>query len=456
MADADPRGAGAIAPSYQSTIAGDTVPPLPIFTEVAPTSVATHRVARSEYVDPAFAAREREALWPRVWYLAGRVEEVPESGDFIVYEGPISSILIIRDDEGHIHAFNNSCPHRGMKLCSGEGTLARITCPFHAFRWTLDGTLDHIPSRWDFPEIAGDDLPLGALRVDVWQGFIFVCHDAAAPPLKTYLGRMATEFADWDHGKRYAAKKLSKVMHANWKTCVETFIEAYHLVGIHPQALPFGGDSSAQYDVWPDQPHMSRFLQPLGVVSEQLGKALSEQEILAAAMQVIMGPAAAVPTLPEGVTARAFLAQMLRTDPALPAMSDTELLDAMQYSVFPNVVMFRSHFYPYAYRFTPDRDDPNRATYDFYIFEPIPESGEMAPVETLRLDDATNFSESGAFPPWLGQIYDQDTEGLAALQSGLRNGGNGDIRFARYQESRIRHLHETLHAYLGGNSRTFT
>ncbi|MEY4720767.1 MAG: hypothetical protein RIQ46_492, partial [Pseudomonadota bacterium] len=55
---------------------------------------------------------------------------------------------------------------------------------------------------------------------------------------------------------------------------------------------------------------------------------------------------------------------------------------------------------------------------------------------------------SGAFPPWLGQIFDQDTEGLAMLQAGLRDGGDGNVLFARYQESRIRHLHEVLYRYM--------
>ncbi len=444
------RGIGARAPTYQEVIAGDALAPLGIFTDVAPSSVNINKVPRAQYTDPGFAAAERDSMWSRVWYLAGRVEEVPEPCDFLVYEGPLNSILVVRDDSGNLNAYNNSCPHRGMKLCSGEGAVSKITCPFHAFRWTLDGELDHIPSRWDFPEIDSDNFPLDRLRVDQWQGFIFVCHDPDAPSLHSYLGRTVTDFAAWDHGKRYAAKKLRKVMHANWKTCIETFIEAFHLVGIHPQALPFGGETSAQYDVWPDQPHMSRMLQPLGVASDQYKGSLDQQQILAAALKTLMGAEAEVPQLPDGMSARAFLAQMLRADPATPPISDTELLDAMQFSIFPNMVLFRSMFYPYVYRFTPDRTDPNRATYDFYIFEPLPADGIAPPVETIDLGDDQSFSESGVFPQWLGQIYDQDTDGLANLQSGLRDGGNGDIHFARYQESRIRHLHQTLEVYLGG------
>ncbi|WP_068071765.1 aromatic ring-hydroxylating oxygenase subunit alpha [Novosphingobium lentum] len=437
------------APTYQQVIARDAVPPLPIFTEVAPSEVAVDAVDRTRYLDPAFAQAEREAMWSRVWYLAARVEQVPEAGDFITYEGPLGSLIVVRDDAGTIRAFRNSCPHRGMKLCVGDGAVARITCPFHSFSWHLDGSLAHIPSRWDFAEAESRDLSLPAVRAEEWQGFVFVNHDPAAPPLDQYLGRMLTDFAAWDHGKRYAAKILRKTMHANWKACIETFIEAFHLVGIHPQALPFGGDTSAQYDVWPDQPHMSRMLQPLGIKSDQYPRDISEQDILAAAMQTIMGPEADVPVLSEDATARAFLAQMLRSNPATPAISDTELLDAMQYSIFPNVVLFRSTFYPYLYRFTPDAADPNRTTYDFYLFEPLPEGEEVPPpVEIIELADDTAYSQSGVFPPWLGQIYDQDTEGLARLQAGLRAGGHDQIVYARYQEVRLRQLHQVLDSYL--------
>jgi hypothetical protein len=239
-------------------------------------------------------------------------------------------------------------------------------------------------------------------------------------------------------------------MRANWKACIETFIEAFHLVGIHPQALPFGGDTSAQYDVWPDQPHVSRMLQPIGVTSDQHDKALPQEAILAAATRMYLSPEADAPVLPDGMTARAFLAAMLRADPATPAISDTELLDAIQYSIFPNVVLFRSRVYPYFYRFTPDCADPGRTTYELYVLEPLPEDGSVPFVETIELADGDTFAESGAFPSWLGHIFDQDTEGLAMLQSGLRDGGHGDVRFARYQESRIRHLHEILHVYLDG------
>ena len=437
------------SPTYQEVIASDAMPPLPIFSEVASSEVWIGRVPRSEYIDPDFAARERIAMWSRVWYLVGRVEQVAEPGDFIVYDGPLASLIIIRGNDEQLRAFPNSCPHRGMKLCVGEGSIAKITCPFHSFSWQLDGSIAHIPSRWDFAELEGQDISLQQVKLDTWGGFVFVNHDPDCISLDRYLGRMLSDFEGWKHEDRYAAKLIRKTIHANWKTCMETFIESFHLQGIHPQALPFGGDSSAQYDVWDDQPHMSRMLQPMGISSDHFGRTLSEQEVLGAALLAIMGQDAVVPDLPEKMSARAFLSQMLREDPATPPISDTELLDALQYSIFPNIVLFRSAFYPYTYRFTPDRNDPNKTIYDFYMFQPLPADGsEPPPIELIELGDGDSYADSGAFPPWLGQIYDQDSEGLARIQEGLKHGGTADLFFAQYQEVRIRQLHQVLESYL--------
>lgn len=453
MAEADPRiiphHRQSASPTYQQVIARDAMPPLPIFCDVAPSVVDVGAVPRREYSDPAFAAEERAAMWPRIWYVAGRTDQIPEPGDFLVYEGPVASLIIMHGDDGQYRAFLNSCPHRGMKLCTHDGAVGRITCPFHSFAWTLEGEIAHIPSRWDFPELEGRDLSLPQIKLDSWGGFIFVNHDPDCVPLADYLGRIVSDFAEWKLEDRYTATLIRKTIHANWKTCIETFVEAFHLSGIHPQALPFGGDSSAQYDVWDDQPHMSRMLQPMGVTSDHYGRMLTEQEILAAAMATIMGPDAPVPVLAEGVTARAALAEMLRQDPATPPISDTELLDAMQYSIFPNLVLFRSTFYPYAYRFTPDRDDPNKAVYDFFLFAPTPADGSEPPeTRLIELGDDDSYADSGAFPAWLGQIYDQDSEGLARIQAGLKHGGDGDVFYASYQEVRLRQLHHVLAHYL--------
>lgn len=443
------------APAYQEVISADVRPAPPLFTEYSETAIDCPSVPRAQYTSPEFAKLELERMWPRVWQVGCREEQIPEIGDVVVYDSAGASMIFVRSAPDEIKAFYNSCLHRGMKLCQENTSVQKLTCPFHGFTWSLDGALAHVPARWDFPQIEDAKFRLPEAKVEVWGGFVFFNRDKAAKPLAEYLGPMVEHFAEWPRDEVYLAKLVRKTINANWKTCIEGFVEAYHVSGIHAQALPFGGDASTQYDVWPGNENVSRFLEPAGVQSDQYPKRLNEQEVLNATVRLVFGADAEMPVLPEGMRARTFMAEATRQ--AMGAadgrdyshLSDTEAADAMQYSVFPNLILFRSLTYPYAYRFTPVRDNPNAAVFDFMIFAPKPTDGSPVPeVELFELGPDGTYADSGAFPPWLGQIYDQDSTGLAMCQDGLREGGTADVIYSAYQEVRIRHMHQTLARYL--------
>lgn len=440
-------------PLYQEVIAGDPTPAPAVMREYSELDVPVAAVPRDQYRSPAFAALEDERMWPRVWQFACREEQIPEVGDCVVYESPGASFIIMRSAEDEIRAYYNSCLHRGMKLCAESTSVVKLSCPFHGFTWNLDGTLAHVPSRWDFPGLKDANMNLPEARVGRWQGFVFINRDPAAPPLEDYLGHLVPHFADWSYEDRYLATVIKKTIDANWKTGIEAFLESYHLAGIHAQALPFGGDASTQYDVWADDPHVTRFLEPTGVMSDQLPRELSEQEILNAALAVVFA-GVEPPQLPEGVKARTYMAAGMRQSMSeadgidYSHLSDAEAADAVQYSLFPNIVIFRSLGYPYVYRFLPVRGDPNKATYEFMIFRPKPANGIIPEVNFVNLGEEDTFAGAGVLPPWHGEIYDQDVTGLRQCQMGMRDGGDADIMYSAYQEVRIRHLHQTLARYV--------
>ena len=442
------------APPYQRVIADDPKPAPSLFTEYSETDVPLARVPRAQYVSAAFAELEKERMWSKVWQMACREEQIPEVGDCLLYEAPGASLIITRSDDDTIKAFYNSCLHRGMKLCATDTSVSKLTCPFHGFSWNLDGSLAFVPSRWDFPQVRESEFHLREAKVGRWGGFVFVNPDPDAGPLETYLGRLVPDFADWPREGMYLSTILRKTMDANWKTCIEAFIEAFHVPHIHAQALTFGGDSSTQYDVWPDDPHVSRFLEPVGVPGDQYAGVLSEQEILDAALRAVAG-ADEIPQLPEGMKARHFMAEGARLSMGqadgrdYSHLSDTEATDAMQYSLFPNFILFRSLLYPYAYRFLPAKGDHTKTVFDFMFFRPKSADGSPLPeAQIIDLDPDGTYAGAGVLPPWHGEIYDQDVVGLAQCQAGLRDGGDTDINYSRYQEVRLRHLHQTLARYL--------
>jgi phenylpropionate dioxygenase-like ring-hydroxylating dioxygenase large terminal subunit len=212
------------------------------------------------YHDPAFLERELEQLWPNVWQWACREEHIPEPGDRYVYDVGFHSVLVVRGADSKIRAFINSCPHRGMKFAA-EGARgvrrSHIRCPFHGMSWNLDGTLREIPCRWDFPHVDEGNFGLDEIACESWGGFVFIHMGEAPPPLAEQLEVLPEHFRLWPMDDRYVALHTEKVLPANWKMAMEAFLEAFHVLETHSQAVYTAADANAQYDIF--GPHVSRF-----------------------------------------------------------------------------------------------------------------------------------------------------------------------------------------------------
>jgi nitrite reductase/ring-hydroxylating ferredoxin subunit len=444
-------------PCYQEVIADDVAPAPDPFREFTEADVPIAGAARFEYTSPEFARRELKAMWPRVWQFACREEQIPEPGDLVVYNSPGASFIVVRTESGDIRAYYNSCLHRGMRLCDHDTSVKKLACPFHGFTWTLDGKLEHVPARWDFPNLKEAEMRLPEARVDCWGGFVFINRDENAPPLETYLGRLARHIPESHFAERRLTTIIRQVVKGNWKGGVDAFAEVFHVAGLHPQVLAYSGDSSTQYDVWPDDPHVSRWLSPAGVPNEYYPYELSEQQKLDMMMRA--AGATAVPTLAEGRKARTLLAEVTREFMSkrdgcdYSAVSDTEANDGMQYSLFPNMMLFPPLGQPWAYRFLPIRDDPNESTFELFILGEKAKEGEGdGDIQVIELGHGQSFHDAVGdfFSPMLAEVLDQDVWGIEGCQDGMRDGGGADLIFSRYQEKRLRHFHQTLHRYVDG------
>lgn len=141
-------------------------------------------VPKARYVSREFAQLEAEKLWKRVWQIACREEEIPRPGDFVEYEIVEQSVLVVRQTDGSVAAFHNACLHRGRQLAKELGHRGEcFTCPYHAWRYALDGTLVHVVDRDDFGDAPLEGLRLAPVRAECFGGFVFVNLDADAEPL---------------------------------------------------------------------------------------------------------------------------------------------------------------------------------------------------------------------------------------------------------------------------------
>ncbi len=137
------------------------------------------------FLSPEYAKAEADRLWAKVWQMAGRVEEIPEVGNFITYDIGDDSILIVRAAPDKIKAFHNVCPHRGRRLVdtpAGEnracGKRQRFVCGFHGWTYNLEGKNTFIldPQDWK-GALTEERTSLAEVKVDTWGGWIFINMD---------------------------------------------------------------------------------------------------------------------------------------------------------------------------------------------------------------------------------------------------------------------------------------
>jgi nitrite reductase/ring-hydroxylating ferredoxin subunit len=430
-------------------LAADAKPAPAFLSEGDVTEIAGAEFAVAAYTDPAFHRREVETVWARCWQFACREDEVEKPGDYVVYDIVDRSTIVIRSRDGVLRALVNSCPHRGTRLLDGRGNAPRIRCGFHGLTWGNEGDLKHLTCAWDFGDAADGVFALTPVRVDVWGGFVFVNFDPGAPSLDAYLEGLPEHFARWPMEQRFTAAHAVKKLDCNWKVTVEAFVETFHVIGLHPESLPFFGDINSQYDVWSGKRHISRMINPSGVPSPHLGK-VSPERALAGAVKFGLcadGPLTPGETIRDRIVERLTALYRDTFGVDVGHLSDSEILDVIEYSLFPNMIVFGGYGSPLAYRSRPDGDDPNKSIFEVWLLLPFAE-GKKPPSPATRVLGPTERFADVAELSYYGPIIDQDADMMPMVQKGLRASATGKITFSAYQELRIRHMHRTLGEYM--------
>src|SRR5262245_20302764 len=193
-----------------------------------PLEQATTLPAR-RYHDPAIFRHELETIFTRMWLCVGREEDVPRPGDFLTRTVGAESVLVVRDAAGEIGAFHNVCRHRGSRLVSepaGTG-LKQILCPYHAWTYGLDGALRVAPHMEESRDFDRARFGLNRVRLERWDGFLFVNFAHDGPGLREHLGEMAGKFSRYGMGGLRRGRRIHYTVDTNWKMLVENYSECY-------------------------------------------------------------------------------------------------------------------------------------------------------------------------------------------------------------------------------------
>jgi choline monooxygenase len=145
-------------------------------------------------------------------------------------------VVVVRGGEGTLRAFVNVCRHRGSIVVDGEGRRETIQCPYHAWTYDLDGSLRRAPRAEREPEFSAEGLGLVAVAVESWGPFVFVNPAPDPAPLADHLGDVPAQLAAGgiDLGSIEFHHRVETEYEANWKVCVENYLECYHCAVAHP------------------------------------------------------------------------------------------------------------------------------------------------------------------------------------------------------------------------------
>jgi nitrite reductase/ring-hydroxylating ferredoxin subunit len=444
-----------VSPSYQDLLTADSHPVEPCYTARGLDFVNAAPIARSRYYSQEFAELEMEHVWKKCWQIAAREEEIPEVGDRVEYSVGTMSFIIVRSGPASFKALWNSCLHRGTKLCSNFGAGDHITCPFHSWSWNVDGSPRNLPGLWDFPGLASASMALPEVSCATWGGNVFINPDPGCGPLEEALGVLVDHFKDYDFSNRWTAVHVRKKVRGNWKSTMEAFLEGWHLSTAHPQAKSWNGDSSSQYDVWEtDSSQVSRSITASAVPSPELGPDADPRQAVIETIKAVTPPGIDLPDF-DGIEKldRAFAAQWRRqilhamTGRDCSAHSDTHMLDAVQYYMFPNFCPWLGEGAPLWYQFMPLGDDPNLSVMDVRFLLPLPANGERPPAaERIDLDFDESYEAKNVGFGLFDLVFDQDQSNVPLVQQGCQTGspGSPNVNFGLYQESRLHALHARL------------
>ena len=199
--------------------------------------VEARHVPGAFYCSPEIYELEKRHIFMKDWLCVARVEELESPGDYMAVRIMGEPALIVRDDEGELRAFSNTCAHRGVEVIWGEGNTGHFSCPYHGWSYDLKGALTGAAFMEDSEEFDPSRCGLPPLKLGTWAGWVFITFDDDAPPLADFVAHFEREFGFLRQEDCRLAVKIEVELDCNWKLFVENLLDVYHAATLHAKTI---------------------------------------------------------------------------------------------------------------------------------------------------------------------------------------------------------------------------
>jgi phenylpropionate dioxygenase-like ring-hydroxylating dioxygenase large terminal subunit len=413
------------------------------------------RIPAGRYYDEQFFELERERLWPHVWQMACRLEEISEVGDWVEYKILDKSVLVVNTKSG-IKAFHNACRHRGVQLASGQGNceVQGFTCPFHGWRWNIEGQNTFVYARHLFSEdmLKAADINLVPCRVELWGGCAFINFDNQAKPFREGLGPLAERLEARQVDRMKMEWWYATVLPTNWKLAMEAFMEGYHTARTHPQLLEATGIDLTVFGA-EAKPLAERASGPEAFLDASINflRTLSDgMQGEVHAREVAVAETLRNMPLPQDRSEwEAAFQSRLKTEiqrdgqrrglklPDMNAIDATYPFTPVEF-IFPHYFLLPTYSVAASYRIRPLT--PETCLFEIWSLAPMPEgvARERVREPTYLPFDSKNFPE----------VPQQDYSNLPLQQAGLHAGGFEYMRLSKNVEGLISNYQRLIDGFL--------
>jgi phenylpropionate dioxygenase-like ring-hydroxylating dioxygenase large terminal subunit len=357
-------------------------------------------VPTARYSDPGFAQLEVAAVFSRSWLFVAHADQLRNPGDYLLLDQLDSPVMLVRGGDGVVRAFYNTCRHRGAALVEeSQGNVGRrLTCPFHAWTYSLDGKLAGYPEAQNFSDLDRDCHALAELRCASWGPLVFINLDADARPLSDFLAPVGDDLHDFAglDGRLHLVDRTVRHVPVNWKLPVDANLESYHVNYVHRTTA-------------------ARTLRQSGTGIQLLPNGHSRMLV----------------PYRDGVDGEA-----LSPFPSVfPSLGDLPVRGTFSYHVFPNLsIVFAGSGFVFLITNWPT--GPSTSAYNVHW------------CSSLGVDDDANRDKNAMVIAALSRVLFEDLDVLPGQQRSLDAGTLESLRLG-YQERRIYYLHEAIDKTIG-------